>query len=48
MAGHELPKSVETRITAIQESDGLGRLLKARDDLLDWREEIEGGDSRGE
>ena len=38
MAGHELPKSMETRIEAIQESDGLGRLMKARDDLLDWME----------
>ena len=47
MAGHELPKSMETRIEAIQESDGLGRLMKARDDLLDWMDEMEGSGTAG-
>lgn len=42
MAGRELPKSLETRIEAIQESDGLNKLMKARDDLLEWMGEMEG------
>lgn len=47
MAGHELPKSMEARIEAIQEGDGLGRLMKTRDDLLDWMDEMEGRGTAG-